>query len=125
MLEPGKLISRRSKERGGTNRRAFPRWTARFELRVGTGKEMKAAEVIEIGEGGLSFYSAEPIAPESEINIEYRLDLEESARPGKGDGWVRVKSVVRHARDGKIGVEFLNLRMSNRLQILDFITALK
>ena len=125
MVEPEKLISLRVKERGGTNRRAFPRWAAQFELRFGTGKEMQAAEVIEIGEGGLSFYSTEPIAPETEINIEYRLELEDGAPRGKGNGWVRVKSVVRHAREGKIGVEFLNLRMSDRLQILDFITITK
>src|SRR5258706_15797950 len=84
MVESGKLISRRVKERGGTNRRAFPRWAAQFELRFGTGKEMQAAEVIEIGEGGLSFYSSEPIALESVINVEYRFDLENSARDAKG-----------------------------------------
>lgn len=116
MVEAANLVSRRSTERGGTNRRAFPRWAARFELRFGTGKEMQSAELIEIGEGGLSFYSAEPIPLEAEINIEYRLDSQET-------GWVRLKAVVRHTREGKIGVEFLNLRMSDRLQILDFITA--
>jgi hypothetical protein len=123
MVEAANLVSRRSKERGGTNRRAFPRWAAGFELRFGTGKQMQTAEVIEIGEGGLSFYSAEPIALESEINIEYRLDLGNTVSASKGDGWVRLKAVVRHTRESKIGVEFLNLRMSDRLQILDFITA--
>jgi hypothetical protein len=125
MVEAAKLISRRSRERSGTNRRAFPRWAARFELRFGTGKEMTTAEVIEIGEGGLSFYSTEPIALEAEIKIEYRLNPDDGGSVGKGDGWVRLKAVVRHVREDKIGVEFLNLRISERLQILDFITATK
>ena len=125
MVESVKLISRRSKERAGTNRRAFPRWAAQFELRFGLGKEMREADMIEIGEGGLSFYSDEPIALETEVSVEYRLNSDRAESAGKGDGWVRLKAVVRHVRDGKIGVEFLNLRMSDRLQIVDFITATK
>ena len=124
MVESVKLISRRSKERAGTNRRAFPRWAAQFELRFGVGKEMREAEMIEIGEGGLSFYSTEPMALETELNIEYRLNPD-AQQSGNSDGWVRLKAVVRHVRDGKIGVEFLNLRMSDRLQIVDFISATK
>jgi hypothetical protein len=124
MVESAKLISRRSRERAGTNRRAFPRWAAQFELRFGVGKELREAEMIEIGEGGLSFYSTEPMALETEINIEYRLNSD-AQQSGNADGWVRLKAIVRHVRDGKIGVEFLNLRMSDRLQIVDFISATK
>jgi hypothetical protein len=113
------------RERNDRNRRVFPRWTARFELRFGTGTNLVTAEVVEIGEGGLSFYSDEPIAIESEVNIEYRLDAGDGDYPRKSDDWVRLKALVRHAQGGKIGVEFLNLRRSNRLEILDFIAAPK
>jgi hypothetical protein len=118
-----KIVSRRARERSNNNRRAFPRWPAQFQMRFGTGKEMKEAEPIEIGEGGLSFYSDEPLAKDLEINIEYRFTTAEPH--AKGDGWVRLKGVVRHVQDGKIGVEFLNLRLSDRLKIVDFITVSK
>jgi hypothetical protein len=84
---------------------------------------MKEAEPIEIGEGGLSFYSEEALQEESEINIEYRLTTADAL--AKGDGWVRLRAVVRHLQDGKVGVEFLNLRLSDRLKIVDFITVAK
>jgi hypothetical protein len=125
MVSGHKSPPRFAKERNDRNRRAFPRWAARFELRFGTGTNLVTAEVIEIGEGGLSFYSDEPIAIESEVNIEYRLDAGDGDYPRKGNDWVRLKAVVRHAQGGKIGVEFLNLRRSNRLEILDFIAAPK
>ena len=113
------------KERNDRNRRAFPRWAARFEMRFGTGAELATAEVIEIGQGGMSFYSDQPIEQESEIAIEYRLNVNDIDDARKSSGWVRLKAVVRHAQGGKIGVEFLNLRRSERLQILDFIAATK
>jgi hypothetical protein len=105
-----------STERRSNNRRAFPRWPAEFEIAFGAGKEMISAHAVEIGEGGLSFYSDHAIAMDSELKIEYRLDT--------GD-WVKLRAVVRHVKDGKIGVEFLNLRLSDRLKILDFISATK
>jgi hypothetical protein len=113
------------KERNDRNRRAFPRWAAQFELRFGTGTAFATAGVIEVGEGGMSFYSDEPIALESEINIEYRLDGNDVDGPHTGNDWVRLKAVVRHVQGGKVGVEFLNLRRSDRLGILDFIATAK
>jgi hypothetical protein len=113
------------KERNDQNRRAFPRWAARFEMRFGTSTRLATAEVIEIGQGGMSFYSDEPLALECEINIEYRLDGNDLDLPRPGNDWVRLKAVVRHVHGGKIGVEFLNLRRNDRLGILDFIAAAK
>jgi hypothetical protein len=102
-----------------SNRRAFPRWTAEFAVRYGKGKEMHQGEPIEIGEGGLSF-AGDPILPtETEVNIEYRLLGE------KDSGWIKVKGIVRHSTDKSMGVEFLNLRINDRLKIVDHITAKK
>jgi len=95
------------------NRRAFPRWQADFEVRYGLGKNLLAGKPYEIGEGGLSFHAEKMYPLESEIDIQYRLLGHEE--------WVAVKSVVRHAADEKLGVEFLNLRRNDRLKILDFI----
>jgi hypothetical protein len=122
VLYSGHVIDRRKNnygvpvDRRSVNRRAFPRWPAQFEVCFGAGFEMTMASAIEIGEGGLSFHSENAIALESEINVEYRLEA---------DDWVKVRAVVRHVKDGKIGVEFLNLRRDDRLKILDFISAAK
>ena len=92
------------------NRRAFPRWKADFEVRYGMGSEMMDGIPNEIGEGGIS------------LTVEklYRLGGKDSK-----DGWITVKSIVRHAVNKSLGVEFLNLRRHDRLRILDFINGKK
>ena len=101
------------RERRESNRRAFPRWPLKFEVRFGAGKEMTPAEGYEIGDGGLSFKTSNPIPLETELNLEYRLT---SDHP-----WVKVKGVVKHCRHHRVGTEFLNLRMKDRLEILKLI----
>jgi hypothetical protein len=107
-------------EKRGINRRAFPRWTAPFEVRytVSKGKAMDG-KPLEIGEGGLSFVAADPIQRETEMVVEYKLSASDSS------DWVRVKSVVRHSDGNTTGVEFLNLRRADRLKIIDFVSAVK
>ena len=102
------------------NRRAFPRWKADFEVRYGMGSEMMDGIPNEIGEGGIAL-TVEKLYPiESEVNIQYRLGGNDSK-----DGWITVKSIVRHAVNKSLGVEFLNLRRHDRLRILDFINGKK
>lgn len=101
------------RERRESNRRAFPRWPLKFEVRFGAGKEMTPAEGYEIGDGGLSFRTSKPIPLESELNLEYRLTPDHP--------WVRVKGVVKHSQHQRVGTEFLNLRMKDRLEILKLI----
>jgi len=100
-----------------SNRRAFPRWSAEFEVRYAAGKKMLEGKPIEIGEGGLSFFANEPIPLETELTIEFRL--------GGETDWVKTKSVVRHSDQNQVGAEFLNLRRADRLRIVDFITEKK
>lgn len=97
------------------NRRAFPRLTLPHEIRFGQAREMVAAEPLEIGEGGLSFSSDMALPLESLSNVEFRLQ--------PGDEWIKVRCVVRHSNKEKLGLEFLNLRMSDRLKIVDFMMA--
>lgn len=101
-------------ERRSSNRRAFPRWPVTFEVRYGaTAKEMTPAEGYEIGEGGLSFKCDQHIPVESELQLEYKLNDE--------IGWVKLRGIVRHSRAKRIGTEFLNLRMKDRLALVRFI----
>jgi len=98
------------------NRRAFPRWKMDFEVRYQVNDKWLEGKPSEIGEGGLSLFAEKLVPLESEIFVQYRLGGKESK-----DGWITVKSVVRHAQDKSLGVEFLNLRRHDRLKILDFV----
>lgn len=102
-------------DRRSSNRRAFPRWATEFEVRFRVGSKTVVAKPVEIGEGGLSFQTDEPLKRESEIVVEYLLQGEKD--------WVTVKGIVRHVDNTKIGVEFLNLRRADRLKLVDFVTA--
>lgn len=99
----------------GVNRRAFPRWPLPFDLLYGQALERRSADPLEIGECGLSFLTSTPVPLGSEINIEFRLGPEQE--------WVQVRCRVRHSDGKKVGVEFLNLRMADRLRIVDFMSA--
>ena len=116
-LERRKQSASVRRDRRESNRRAFTRWPLKFEVRFGAGKEMTSAEGYEIGDGGLSFRTANPIPLESELTLEYRLT---SDHP-----WVKVKGVVKHCRHQRVGTEFLNLRMRDRLEILRLIAERK
>jgi hypothetical protein len=97
------------------NRRAFPRWPYPFDLLYGPARERRSADPMEIGEGGLSFYTSSVLPLGSEVNVEFRL--------GPQEEWVLVRCRVCHSDGKKIGVEFLNLRMADRLRIVDFMSA--
>jgi hypothetical protein len=101
-----------------SNRRAFPRWESPFDVRYGQGDELSIGQGVEIGESGMAFTGDRMYEPGEEVDVRYRLNPEEE--------WVRVKAVVRHI-EGKIlfGVEFLNLRLPDRLNILDYISEKK
>lgn len=108
----------RQPERRSKNRRAFPRWEAPFEVRYGAGGDMSVGQGVEIGEGGMAFTGDRMYELDTELDIRYRLHPEEE--------WVKVKAVVRHL-EGKIlfGVEFLNLRLPDRLNIVDSVSEKK
>ncbi len=105
----------RPTERHSTNRRAFPRWPIPYDLLYGDGKERRSAEPLEVGEGGLSFHTSSEVVLGSEIAVEFRL--------GPTLEWIHVKCIIRHVDKKKVGVEFLNLRMADRLRIVDFMAA--
>ncbi len=107
-----------SPERRRANRRAFPRWQANFEVRYGVGKDLYVGTGLEIGEGGMAFTGPKTFPVDTEIDIRYRLQSD--------DEWIRVRGQVRHLQqDVLIGTEFLNLRLPDRLNIVEFITEKK
>src|SRR5436309_8698046 len=93
------------------NRRAFPRWKMDFGVRYQVNDKWLDAKPGEIGEGGLSFFVEKLVPLDSEIFVQYHLGMGE-----RKDGWITVKSIVRHSKDGNLGVEFLNLRRQDRLK---------
>ena len=101
-------------ERRAKNRRAFPRWESPFEVRYGVENDLSQGLGVEVGEGGMAFTGDRMYDIGTELNVRYRLEPEEE--------WVKVKAVVRHI-EGKIlfGVEFLNLRLPDRLNIVDHL----
>ncbi len=101
-------------ERRRYDRRAFPRSPISFEVRYGKGANLQDAQGFEIGTGGLSFLASTLLDMDSEIEVHYRFHKE--------DSWVKVKAVVKHSEGQKQGAEFLNLRMSDRLRIVDFVS---
>ena len=107
-----------NKEKRTGNRRAYPRIAMNFEVRFAAGqKELAAGEPLEIGEGGLSLRTRNLAPLDSEVNVEFRL--------GDDPKWVKVRCVVRHSEGDKLGLEFLNLRMNDRLKIVDHLSAKK
>ena len=97
------------------NRRAFPRWPMPYDLLYGRARERRSAEPLEIGEGGLSFSTSSDLPLNTEINVEFRF--------GPQQEWIHVRCVVRHVDNQKICVEFINLRLADRLRIVDFMSA--
>lgn len=95
------------------NRRAFPRWKAQFEVRYGNGSGMQPARGYQIGQTGLGFITAEPPQADCEIEVAYRLDPSED--------WTQVRAIVRNSGGHMVGAEFLNIRLADRLRIVDFI----
>jgi hypothetical protein len=106
------------KQKRAGNRRAYPRFSAMFEVRYAENKEpMQTGKPLEISEGGLSFETQDLLPLETQVNVEFKLD-------GAKD-WIKVKGVVRHSKGKKLGVEFLNLRISDRLKIVDMMATNK
>src|SRR6266481_774169 len=100
MAEQTDLATQGKQKRVG-NRRAYPRFSAMFEVRYAENKDpMQPGKPMEISEGGLSFETQDLLPLETQVNVEFKLS-------GAKD-WVKVKGVVRHSKDKQLGVEFLN-----------------
>ena len=109
---PGSYAVKRS-----GNRRAYPRWSAQFEVRYTVDRKLVTGTPVEMAEGGMSFLGEDIPAMGTELDLEYRLASEKN--------WVKVKAAVRHIRDRHVGVEFLNLKLADRLKIVEHVTGMQ
>ena|SRR5579872_3614433 len=107
-----------SKQRRAGNRRAYPRFSSAFEVKFAEGKEsLQVGKPLEVSEGGLSLETNDLLPLDTQVTVEFRLEGSKE--------WVKVKGVIRHSEGKKLGIEFLNLRMADRLKIVDFMAARK
>lgn len=90
------------------NRRSFPRWLVDCEVMCGDGNNMTRADACEISEIGIAFHTAHDYPVGSEIDVRYRFAPTED--------WVDVKVEVRHRLGTKIGAQFLNLPLKERVR---------
>ncbi len=89
------------------NRRSFPRWLVNCEVLCGDGKDLIRAESCEISEVGIAFTTQQHYTVGTELDVRYRFPSED---------WVDVKVSVRHRLGNKIGAQFLNLPLKERVK---------
>ncbi len=93
-------------------RRAFRRWPVRLAIVCHTAGGPIDADVLEMSEGGLTFTCERPFKLGDEITL--HCYLTEQSKP------INVRAAVRQLRGNKIGTEFLNLRLQDRVRMQDF-----
>ncbi len=91
--------------------RAHPRWPTHVDVRYGNEEQISAGEGLDISEGGLGFRGKAIYPTGSEIQLAFRIENPLSS-------WIRVKAVVRYARNDRIGVEFISLSPGIRERIV-------
>lgn len=104
-----------SRTAGLPQRRIFPRWRLRFVVHYGMDRELFTGDGHEISEGGMIF-SGERLYPSgTEIELHYQPDLNDVGK------WFKVRAVVRHVVGNKMGAEFLNMGITDRIKLLQAI----
>lgn len=96
-------------------RRAFPRWPVALFGHCCGQFDRSPCLITDLNESGLKFVSDR--SPEIGDTLELDWPLDPLA-PSP----LRVACRVKHASNRRAGVEFLNLRLSDRLRILEFVT---
>jgi c-di-GMP-binding flagellar brake protein YcgR len=100
--------------RSPSERRAYPRIAAPVLVRYGTTSATNAGYAFDISEGGLGF-TGEELEP---IGCEVRIRFKWDAPLGE---WFDVRAVVRHVQGKKMGVQFLDLRESVKIKLVEMI----
>ena len=70
--------------------------------------------ISEVSEAGLSFVTGHSCNVGEELSIAWRMD--DSDEP------FHLQCVVRHVNEGRIGVEFMKLSMTERLRLTQWFT---
>jgi len=97
-----------------SEKRAFPRFPAPVMVRYGTPSPEHAGYAYDISEGGIGFAgdAPEPIGVEVRIRFKWDSPLGE---------WIETRAVVRHAHGNKMGVQFLDLKESVKIKLVEMI----
>lgn len=98
-----------------SERRAFPRWPVALTCQTNAKKGSFPGVIREIAEAGMGLVSAYDSEVGEEFTIAWRV--ESGLEP------LHVACVVRDTTPHRTGVEFLNLRMQDRLRIARMIGA--
>ena len=97
-------------------RRAFPRWTVPFRFTAHNKSETFPGVITDISEHGPRVAAKQPVAVGDELNITWNIDSDASP--------FEVRCVVRNIGEGQVGVEFLNVGLTDRLRIVDLFRSL-
>lgn len=92
-----------------SERRAFPRWPVALTCQTNARKGSFPGVIREITESGMGLLSAYDSAVGEELTVAWRIE--------SGTEPLHVDCVVRNSRPDRTGVEFLNLKMKDRLRI--------
>lgn len=96
-----------TQKRGG---RASPRVLAEIEVRYGVQEERILGRGCDLSESGIGFRGEKLIPGGATIEIEFRIASAHAE-------WFRVKGVVRHIQNGRMGVEFIEMNEPVKLRI--------
>jgi hypothetical protein len=99
-------------------RRAFPRWPVTVLGHCCGRFDRSSCLITDLNEAGLKFVSDQ--SPEIGDTVEMEWPLDPLA-PSP----LRIMCRVTYVSNRRAGVEFLNLRLSDRLRILEFVTQKK
>jgi len=101
----------------GAERRITLRSEVRFEVRYGVGNDLATGESFDIGAGGIGLIGPRQYPVGSELDIHFRAkDREQDL--------MKMKAVVRHATGRRMGLQFVNVRASDHLRVVQTIELL-
>ncbi len=110
-----RIPDRRSTPRHTPERRAFPRWPADLDVRYGQGENRAAGHSFEISAEGMRFSGPRSYPLGAELDLEFRVG------PGETDV-IQPRAAVRYSDGEVLGVEFVKIRISDRLRIIEVFT---
>ncbi|MDP9269333.1 MAG: PilZ domain-containing protein [Acidobacteriota bacterium] len=95
-------------------RRIYPRFPAPVMVRYGAVAASTSGYAYDISEGGLGFAGDEPQPIGSEIRVRFKWDSP------MGE-WYDTRAIVRHVDGNKMGVQFLDLKESVKIKLVEMI----
>ena len=90
--------------------RAFPRVLVESEVRYGVHDEKILGRGSDLSESGIGFRGEKLFPVGTKVEIEFRIGSAQAE-------WIGAKGVVRHIRDRRMGVEFIEVSEVDKLRI--------